>query len=320
MQIFMTNDRHAVERYIEMGFCPVECSIGGESLVDHLQMDHHGTLSHLESVAVRAYRDHFGARREDPRFVSVGVPDADCTFAIAALAGVLPHPSRLDECKAAKLPPFLVAARTADFNGLATTIGILDTEPIGRNKLEMDGGVTVMAWHMLMAGGENDSLDAYAGVQAWRQLCANHPARKPMLDSARESERLRHESALMEMKRLVGTTVAYVDESEVFGFEEWYKRVFLPGHEFESASGWFHPCVIARTADNGNITIGCPNVPVAEALFGPGGLKVVFPKLNVIAPGWGGREVVGGSPRGMRMTSEQLVEAARIVESCLLPR
>ena len=317
MQIIMTNDASRVTDLVSQGFCPVECSIGGRSIVDHLQMDHHGTLSHLESVAVRAYRDHFGARKADPRFVSVGVPDADCTFAIASLAGVLPHPSREAEYKAAKLPPFLVKARTVDLTGLAGTIGILDTEPIGRNKLELDGGVTVMAWHMLMAGGENDDLDAYAGVQAWRQLCANHPERQPLLDGARESERLRHETAVQERARLTGLTVGAVDESTVFGFEEWYERCLGAG-AFESPSGWAHPCVLARTADNGNITIGCPNKDVAEALFGAGGLRNVFPKLDAVAPGWGGREAVGGSPRGLRMTSEQLAEVACIVESCLV--
>ena len=80
-------------RYIAQGFCPIECSIGGESIVDDLIMDHHGPHSHLESVAIRAYRDLFGARREDPRFVTA-IGDADACFAAAALAGELPHPSR----------------------------------------------------------------------------------------------------------------------------------------------------------------------------------------------------------------------------------
>lgn len=71
---------------LEQGYCPVECSIGGESIVDELSMDHHGVLSHLEGVAVRAYRDYFGVRKSDPRFVVTGAADADATFAIAALS------------------------------------------------------------------------------------------------------------------------------------------------------------------------------------------------------------------------------------------
>src|SRR5258708_10597265 len=54
-------------------------------------MDHHGVLAHLESVALRAWRDHRGARCADPRFVVTGAADADATFAIAALAGLLPE-------------------------------------------------------------------------------------------------------------------------------------------------------------------------------------------------------------------------------------
>jgi len=79
-------------RLVAAGFEPVECSFADQSVVGPLEMDHHGHLSHLEGVATRAYRDHFGARREDPRFVVTGTADADATFAIAALAGLLPHP------------------------------------------------------------------------------------------------------------------------------------------------------------------------------------------------------------------------------------
>lgn len=38
----------------DSGYCPVECSFGEESIVDALQMDHHGPLSHLKGVAIRA--------------------------------------------------------------------------------------------------------------------------------------------------------------------------------------------------------------------------------------------------------------------------
>ena len=82
-------------KFVELGFCPVECSYGGVSVVDDLNMDHHGVtvdgrdLSELESVAIRAYRDCYGKRFNDPRFVISHI-DADCTFAIASLAGYVP--------------------------------------------------------------------------------------------------------------------------------------------------------------------------------------------------------------------------------------
>ena len=93
LKVRVTNDAAEVRRLIDEGFAAIECSIGGESITCPLNMDHHGERSHLESVAIRAYRDHFGARKSDPRFVVVGSPDADACFAISALAGLLPHPS-----------------------------------------------------------------------------------------------------------------------------------------------------------------------------------------------------------------------------------
>ena len=45
---------------------------------------------------MRGYRDHQGARVEDPRFVVTGRADADATFAIAALAGLLPSKAEID--------------------------------------------------------------------------------------------------------------------------------------------------------------------------------------------------------------------------------
>ena len=56
-----------------------------------LNMDHHGTESHREGVALRACRDLYGARREDPRFAVTGAPDADAVLAIIALAGLVPR-------------------------------------------------------------------------------------------------------------------------------------------------------------------------------------------------------------------------------------
>lgn len=37
--------------YRDLGCCPVECSFGNESVVDEMQLDHHGALSTLPPVA-----------------------------------------------------------------------------------------------------------------------------------------------------------------------------------------------------------------------------------------------------------------------------
>lgn len=303
LTIRMTNDRDEVlEAIMNEGLCPVECSIGGESIVDALQMDHHGERSNLESVAVRAYRDHFGARRSDPRFVGVGAPDADMTFAIAALAGVLPHPS---------VPGFGGRPGT-DLSALAETIALLDTDPIGRDVTAMPSGDIVLAWKTMMAAMGDDDLAAITGVGLWRLLTSGHPAIKPMVAGARVSAQ---EARVRALKDLEGAEPAkgkvLALKSTIFGFEVWYGRLPDQGAPDE-ISGWTNPVVFALTSQ-GNITVGCPNKAVAEAIFGEGGLLRLFNTQPFT--GWGGREAVGGSPRGAIMTHDQLIMAADLARS-----
>jgi len=49
MEIILSNDINEIRQLISQGFCPVECSIGGESIVDALEMDHHGEMSYQEN-------------------------------------------------------------------------------------------------------------------------------------------------------------------------------------------------------------------------------------------------------------------------------
>ena len=161
LNIKVTNDIEEVKTLIAQGYCPVECSIGGKSLVCDLLMDHHGSNSHLESVAVRAYRDHFGARRNDPRFVLVGSPDADATFAIASLGGLLPHPSvEVPD----HLPPHIKASKQRDLLPLAQTVAVIDVDPIGRDLSAMPCGAELLMWNALMSFSANSDMSAISGV------------------------------------------------------------------------------------------------------------------------------------------------------------
>ena len=64
--------------------------------------------------------------------------------------------------------------------------------------------------------------------------------------------------------------------------------------------------------------ISCPCRQVAELAFGPGGLKEVFPLLpGINGKEWGGRESVGGSPRGAIVPEEMLDEVLSIVDGTL---
>ena len=156
-------------KFVELGFCPVECSYGGVSVVDDLNMDHHGVtvdgrdLSELESVAIRAYRDCYGKRFNDPRFVISHI-DADCTFAIASLAGYVPSIANKNN---KFLKGKLAETMSRDFSALAGTIALLDTDPVGLDRMELPYGKLLSLWHMFYSGiGSNADL----AVHGWRKL------------------------------------------------------------------------------------------------------------------------------------------------------
>lgn len=316
MQIIISNTSSEISNLIAQGFCAVECSIGGASLVDDLQMDHHGTLSHLEGVALRAYRDHFGARRDDPRFVVTGICDADAAFAIAALAGLLPHPSRSEEF--AKAAPPVKAAGCRDITGLAELVNKVDTDPIGIDLGSVSEGDKLLLWGALFGGADNNLLAA-AAVGGWVQLLARPPfALAPLLAAAKDTETARRAEAQKDWEERGSQTgdVGVVTNSRAWGFDVWYGR--QTDHAPNDRRGWARPVVIALIESMGGITLGCPNNEVAEQLFGPGGLKNVFSRLDAIAPGWGGREAIGGSPRGLKMTEANVQRAAEIVTAAMV--
>lgn len=287
IDIILTNDEAEVRRLVGKGYCPVECSINGHSIVDSLVMDHHEDLSHLEAVSVRSIRDHAGARADDPRFVVVGACDADAAYAIAALAGLVP------QSKATL--------------ALGETIGIMDTAPIGKKLLDMPYGDFLEVW---FEGHERTRANrtpqgAIDAVFDWQKLTAElenpGPALQKRLKQARDSEAHRVETARQDLSRAtIENGVCLMPHSDVFGFDVWYGR--NEGASAETCKGWTNQVVVIFNKISKNIAIGCPNKKVAEELFGEGGLKNVFGKL----PGgaWGGRESIGGSPRGKPMTLE----------------
>lgn len=304
MRLILTNNINEVKALMAEGYCPVECSFGGQSVVDELIMDHHGPLSGMESVALRAYRDHYGARTMDPRFVTTGSADADCCFAVAALAGRIPHPVNAD------------TKNIEDYTFLAETIAKADVCPIGLNLAEMRGGAVLLLWNTLTTS-TRDTLGFYTGVGLWINLLNTYSRRlHPLLDAARISEQEQRNAALNDMQdrgvwvpNNYDCGVQVILGSRVFGFNEWYNRILDvdPNISF----GWQYPVIMAWTEKDQNVTVGCPNESVAEELFGPGGLNNVYSELQ--PSGWGGRPSVGGSPRGVKLTQEQVMAAAKQV-------
>jgi len=306
IRLVLSNNAEEICGLVSQGFCPVECSIGGESIVDSLNMDHHGANSALEAVGLRAYRDLYGVRAEDPRFVVTGVADADATFAVVALAGLIPHPSRK---VAETLPPAIKASLTRDLTELAITISRVDVSPIGLDIPAMPGGDVLLTWNA-MSTNARDTLGFEMGVGLWRSLLEGNPNQLgPFFVAAKTAEVNRVQASMVDLNErgVMINGVLVIKESRVFGFPEWYGRIET--ELFESASGWSNPVVLAWLERGHNVTMGCPNDSVAEVLFGKGGLKNVFSQLE--PTGWGGRESVGGSPRGVEITWEQVETVAK---------
>lgn len=296
IQIIWTPEAVEAVVLVVQGYEPIECSFGNHgSVVGKLTMDHHGAHSDLDGVALRAYRDHFGARASDPRFVVAGAADADATFAIAALAGVLPHPSRAAELE--KAPPPVKAAGTRDVSSLAELVNRVDTAPIGVRLEESEEGTMLLLWNQ-MSSSAQDATAFHAGVDRWRALLGRAP--KALLAAAKAEEAARVTEARKAEVIRVSDSVAVV-ESAAWGFDVWYAEVA--------------PLIVAYVATNGNVTVGCADVESAETFFGPGGLKNVFAKLE--PTGWGGREAIGGSPRGVKLTRNDAIVAACVIASAI---
>lgn len=334
IDIIHTSDKATADELAKQGYEPIECSFGAAgSSLGELAMDHHGAESWREGVALRAYRDHFGSRKDDARFVVTGAADADATFAIAALCGLLPHPSRVNEFE--KAPPPVKAAGTRDISALAGLVNQVDTAPIGVRLEETDNGVTLLLWNQLSSSVQ-DATAFHSGVDRWRGLLGRAP--KALLAAAKTEEELRVAEARKAKVTKISDEVAVV-ESAVWGFDVWYA---------EAA-----PVIVAFVAANANVTIGAPDTEVAEKLLGNGGLKNVFGAISRDLMGaceeeakkaierdrkaaeeagkpfdaathipsefaWGGRESIGGSPRGRKMTLEQTIEVAKRINAAIV--
>jgi hypothetical protein len=296
IKIIHTNMASEAKRLCDEGWEPIECSFGSDgSVVGPLKMDHHGEYSTLLGVAVRAYTDHFGALKGNrASFVVTGAADADATFAIAALSGLLPHPSRAEEFS--KAPDFVKEAMTKDVTDLAELVNVVDVNPIGVRLEDVPYGDVLLAFNALSSGVEDRSA-FHAGVDRWRALLGTR-APAAIIAAAKEEEGRRVATARLAAVTKLGAHVAFV-ESDAWGFDVWYSEIA--------------PIIVALTPQ-GNVTIGVKNVAAATYYFKAGGLKNVFPKLG---EGWGGREAIGGSPRGQVMTRKEALEAAKTIEGLL---
>ena len=281
---------------ISQGFVPIEMAEGEESFVDFRSLDHHNAYSRLPSACVTALK-YYGTIGSPARLM-VNHTDADCVLTGLTLMGLL---------------PLNVLER------LNAEVGILDTDPLGADYAKLTYGDEIRVWKSGMASVKQSGWSWLYGLQLFLDIFRNVDYYYEVKDkiSVKEQERVR--LALEDYEKAVrGSSgrVLLVAPSRVNGFDVQFCR--QPQFPADSLEGWRHWCIAAHVAEPGNVTLSCPNRSVAELAFGPGGLLNVYLKLPEIEGGkWGGRESVGGSPRGAAFPAELLPVVLETLENLL---
>lgn len=302
LQIEFTHSYDEACRLRDAGFEPIECAFGqyGSVMGAH-DMDHHGTESHREGVALRACRDLYGACADDPRFVVTGTPDADAVLAIIALAGLVPE----DRLK----PTFY------------ELVNAHDTDPIGLNMFDSEAGVE-LAWfnqRERLMQSEEGFRTAIDHMTRLLTTGLTQGERTRVIKRDRGRRKRAHQGILHRFDRggmelpvptdieaqpvrrgdaaIEGASRILVVKSTVWGFDVWYRLA---------------PIVVSYAERMAKVTVGCPDQQTAELLLGPGGLEQAW---SALGKGWGGRGTIGGSPRGVR----QSLSVARETADTLLP-
>ncbi|MDR1874622.1 MAG: hypothetical protein LBQ90_06380 [Synergistaceae bacterium] len=289
-------EREEIPDCISQGFVPIEMAEGQESFVDFRCLDHHNAWSHLPSACVTALQ-YYGTL-ESPASVMVNHTDADCVLTGLTLMGLLPL-NVLEK-----------------FN---VEVGLLDTDPLGTDVSLLTCGDVIQVWKAGMASLKQSGWSWLYGLQLFLDIFRNGEHYKAVKSRLAEREQERRRVALEDYEKAVRSPsgrVLLVAPSRVYGFDVQLCRQ----SEFpvESLQGWRHWCVIGQIERSGSVTLSCPNKSVAEGAFGPGGLLNVYPRLPTIGgKTWGGREAVGGSPRGALFPVELLPKVLEIIEGAL---
>lgn len=304
IRIALARTASEARRLMARGFTPIECSFASESVVDDLQLDHHGALSDLEGVAIRAYRDSYGLRRDKPWFVFTGFPDEDACFAAASLAGILPHHSLASEFPDA--PPAMRRVARQNLEHVALLINAVDVNPdLAITLIDSYWGRVILAWRQQAHPTAQDELAWLGGIDRWRTLLTSQT--DDLINSAVEAQAERLEEVASACAQLFHDRVAVVDFS-AFGpnstfYREWLDRVPLIVAFFGGPQGVGRCSFVVR------------DLATAQRFYGERGLAEVYPQL--IPAGCGGRETIGGSSRQLRISWEEAVEYGRMLDSLI---
>ena len=287
--------RDEISGYISKGFVTVEMAEGQESFVDFRCLDHHNMYSHLPSACVTALK-YYGTL-ESPFKLMVNHTDADCVLTGLTLMGLLPL-NILEK--------------------LNIEAGILDTAPFSPNvPLIYEDRITL--WKTSMGSDKQSAWSWLYGLLLFVDLFRNVGDYQEALArlSVLEQERKRLAIEDYEKARFSDSRkILLVAPSRTRGFDVQFSR--QSQFPAESLQGWKHWCIIAYVEKSGIVTLSCPNRHIAEKVFGAGGLKNIYPKLpSLDGKSWGGREDVGGSPRGIPFPESLLNEVLKTLKDSL---
>jgi hypothetical protein len=298
---------HEIPAYLAQGFVPIEMAEGEKSFVDFRCLDHHNGYAHLPSACVTALQHYDSLETRPVAKFMANHTDADCVLTGLTLTGLL---------------PLSVLKR------LNPEVGLLDTDPFGADISRMFYGDRILLWKGSMNADRQSGWSWLYGFQLFLDLFGEHDyySYKEKIRQLREGERERKNCALEDyQKAILGPSgkILLVTSSRVAGFDvQFFRQAEFP---VDSLQGWKHWCIAAyaQNAENAEktrrVTLSCPNKRVAERIFGAGGLMNVYPKLPAIdGKGWGGREAVGGSPRGASFPESLLNAVLQTLEHSLL--
>jgi len=289
-------ERSEIPDYISQGFVPIEMAEGDESFVDFRCLDHHNAYSCLPSACVTALK-HYGTLGNPARLM-VNHTDADCVLAGLTIMGFLPMEI---------------------LEKLNVEVGILDTNPLSEDYTQFAHGDAIRLWKTGMVSAKQSGWSWLYGLQLFLDIFRNADCYSEIKDKIEERERERVRLALEDYEKAVRSPsgkILLIAPSRVNGFGVQFCR--QPNFPADTLEGWKHWCIAAHVAGSENITISCPNRSVAELAFGPGGLLNIYPKLPELeGKKWGGRESVGGSPRGAAVSVGLLPVVLETIENLL---
>lgn len=271
VELVYANNMQEAENARDGGFEPVECAFGSSSVVGPRILDHHGPYSANEAVSIRAAKLVAGGDSCN-KFVVAGRPDHDQIYACGVLS--LNIPANLDQAEA---------------------VAEMDVDPIGRDRTSprylpeilFEQGTQGIARNL---SGAQNALNCLIDIYS-------RPHSSEEIALALRNEEIRKRNVLEKIVLNAEGKVALAI-SEERGFGEWYTKA---------------PIVVLYNPRTKGITLGLnpkKGTPFFNYngfdLIGNKGFSSLYQEFDNATQkkGAGGREVIGGSPRGVIMNEE----------------